>query len=273
MKQIIILFSLIFFNIACSNKNLIHTSKNEQEIDIRVMAYNVHHCNPPGKPNVIDIDGIAAVINQEKPDLVALQEIDVNTIRSGKFNQAEELAKRTGMKFFFGKGIDYEGGEYGVAILSKYELSEPKVNKLPTLAGTKGEPRTLTTAIITLPTGHTLRFGSTHLDAQKANTNRELQIKEIIEIASSENLPFIIAGDFNAAPGSTVINVLDSKFTRTCQQCEPTIPIVNPNKTIDFIAFTPPTKFRVISTKVINGIDASDHLPVVAELKLFFHVK
>ncbi len=257
--------------IGCSQKNQIVLNKKQSEISLRVMTYNVHHCNPPGKPGVIDMDAIAAVINQQKPDLVALQEIDVNTIRSGKFNQAEELAKKTGMKFFFGKGIDYEGGEYGVAILSKFDISDTKVNKLPTLAGTNGEPRTLTTAKISLPNGEKIRFGSTHLDAQKANTNRELQIQEINRIASLESLPFIIAGDFNAVPGSTVIAILDSKFNRTCNQCEPTIPIVNPNKAIDFIAFTPESIFKVIQTKVINGVEASDHLPVIADLKFIIN--
>jgi endonuclease/exonuclease/phosphatase family metal-dependent hydrolase len=231
------------------------------------MAYNVHHCNPPAQPGVIDIGAIADVINQQKPDLVALQEIDVNTMRSGNFNQAEELAKKTGMKYFFGKAIDYEGGEYGVAILSKYDISDMIVHKLPTQEGSNGEPRVLTTAKVNLP-GAVIRFGSTHLDAQKADTNRKLQIREINKIAAEETLPFIIAGDFNAIPGSETIVELDKSFTRTCQHCDPTIPIKNPIKAIDFIGFSPSTKFNVVQTQVINDTKASDHLPVIADIKL-----
>ena len=140
-----------------------------------------------------------------------------------------------------------------------------KIHKLPTQAGTKGEPRILTTAKINFP-GAVIRFGSTHLDAQKADSNRQLQIQEINRIAADEKLHFIIAGDFNDIPGSAVINELDKQFIRTCQQCDPTIPIKNPKKAIDFIAFTPSSKFKVVQTKVLNGIIASDHLPVVAEL-------
>ncbi len=235
---------------------------------IRVMSYNVHHCNPPSKPGLIDIDAIAAAIKLQNPDLVALQEIDVNTKRSGPYNQAGELAKKLGMNFFFGKGIDFEGGEYGVAILSRYPVSEGKVFRLPTVSSTKGEPRVLTTVKVSLPGGKMIRFGSTHLDAQNAHTNRELQIKEINRISSGETLPFILAGDLNATPESGVIAELDKQFTRTCKVCEPTIPVINPTKAIDFISFLPASGFKVISHEVVPERYASDHLPVIAVLQI-----
>lgn len=251
---------------ACSS---LHTRTNSNTpVILRVMAYNIHHANPPSKPDVIDIEAIAKAIKDQNPDLVALQEVDVNTLRSGKFNQAEEIAKRLGMTFFFAKAIDHGGGDYGVAILSKYPMSETKISRLPTEVSTKGEPRVLATAKITLPGGRLIRFGSTHLDAQREPVNRELQIKEINRITADEKLPFIIAGDFNAVPGSTVINLLDQSFTRSCQQCEFTIPVIKPNKTIDFIAFTPKSKFSVLSTTVIPERYASDHLPVLGVLQL-----
>ena len=253
---------------ACSSQLKSRSSAKNSPVLIRVMAYNIHHANPPSKPGLIDIEAIAKAIKDQNPDLVALQEVDVNTIRSGKFNQAEEIAKRLGMSFFFAKAIDHEGGDYGIAILSKYAMTETQISRLPTEASTKGEPRVLATAKITLPDGRIIRFGSTHLDAQKEATNRELQIKEINRITADEKLPLIIAGDFNASPGSTVINLLDQSFTRSCQQCEFTIPVIKPNKTIDFIAFTPKSKFSVQSINVIPERYASDHLPVLGVLQL-----
>ncbi|KAA5544090.1 endonuclease [Adhaeribacter rhizoryzae] len=233
------------------------------------MAYNIHHANPPSRPDFIDIDAIANAIKAQNPDLVALQEVDVNTERSGKFNQAEEIAKRLNMHFYFAKAIDHQGGDYGVAILSKYPLTETQVHRLPSKPETKGEPRVLATAKITLPNGAAIRFGSTHLDAQKAPVNRQIQIEEIGKIAATEQLPFIIAGDFNATPDSEVIAGLDKYFTRTCQNCAPTIPVINPSKTIDFIAYKhPKNKIRVASHQVINEQYASDHLPVLVVLNL-----
>jgi len=267
MKKIFNLLLITIISSSCSIKTQTERTKDDAG-QIRVMSYNVHHCNPPSKPDLIDIDAIAAAIKNQNPDLVALQEIDVNTGRSGRFNQAEELAKKLNMKFFFGKAIDHDGGDYGVAVLSKYPLTESQVYRLPTDAATKGEPRVLATVKVTLPGGKELRFGSTHLDAQKESTNRELQIKEINRISANEKLPFILAGDFNATPESSVIIQLDQKFTRTCQSCQPTIPVINPKKTIDFIGFLPASGFTVISHKVVPERYASDHLPVIAVLQL-----
>ncbi|WP_317235903.1 endonuclease/exonuclease/phosphatase family protein [Niabella hibiscisoli] len=72
---------------------------------------------------------------------MALQEVDINTERSGKVNQAAQLALKTGLKsFYFAKAIDHEGGDYGVAILSKYTLDDIRTYRLPMDSATRGEP-------------------------------------------------------------------------------------------------------------------------------------
>jgi endonuclease/exonuclease/phosphatase family metal-dependent hydrolase len=255
--------------ISCSNR-IAGGKRNAAIAQITVLAYNIHHANPPSKPGLIDIEAIARVIRTENPDVVALQEIDVNTERSGKeLHEANKLAELTGMKAYFAKTIDYGGGAYGIAILSKHPMREMQNHPLPTKASTGGEPRALATAIITLPGGREFLFASTHLDAQRNDTNRIMQIKRITEKLANEKLPAIIAGDFNAVPESEVISILDSHFARTCiNGCGYTIPEVNPTKTIDYIAFKPAGSFRVVEHKVINEPYASDHLPVKAVLEL-----
>lgn len=235
--------------------------------NITVLSYNIHHANPPSKPNVIDLAAIAKVINEQQPQLVALQELDVNTKRSGAtLNEAGELGKLTGMHHYFGKTIPYDGGEYGIGILSKYPLTDIKHRMLPTRGG---EPRGLVTAVVTLPNRKQLVFACTHLDAQRNDSSRILQIDAINELLAAETLPVVIAGDFNATPGSEVINRLDSHFTRSClTNCGFTIPEKNPTKTIDFIAYKPATAFEVTDHRVIDEPYASDHLPVKAILKI-----
>ncbi|MDT0644524.1 endonuclease/exonuclease/phosphatase family protein [Zunongwangia sp. F363] len=245
-------------------------NSGESKQELLVMSYNIHHANPPSKPDSIDINAIVQTIMAQQPDLVALQEIDADTERSGKGNQAQIIAEKLGMHFFFGKAIDFESGGYGVAILSKYPLSEKTVRKLPSKPGTAGEARVLATAKVTLPNGKSLRFGSTHLDAQKENINRLLQIKKIAKISSEEKFPLIIAGDFNDTPDSEVIEILDNNFNRTCNNCKPTIPVNTPLHAIDFIAYKPQEDFSVTEHEVINETYASDHLPVVATIKLNF---
>ncbi len=235
--------------------------------ELRVMSYNIHHANPPSRAGVIDLDAVARVIRDQNPDLVALQEVDVNTSRSGNMNQASALAEKLGMNFFFARAIDFGGGEYGVAILSKYPLSDTSVLPLPEEAAPEAEDRVLATAKVTLPGGNTIRFGSTHLDVEDAS-NRLQQVQAINSVAANERLPFILAGDFNDQPESEAIAALDNVFTRTCQaECEPTIPVDVPTHAIDFIAFTKSFGLEVKSQRVVPERYASDHLPVVAVLR------
>lgn len=275
------IIGVVFFLISCSGStsssstpDLPPDNENSEEAvaveeTLKIMAYNIHHANPPSKPGFIDLGAIVKVIQDEDPDIVALQEIDVNTGRSGPENQAHEIALALNMNYFFGRAIDYDGGQYGVAILSKFPLTEESINRLPTQPGTDGEPRILATAKITTPAGNIIRFGSTHLDAQNEATNRLLQIQEILNLAEDEELPFIIAGDFNAIPDSEVIAKLDSYFKRTCNACPFTSSAQNPVRAIDFIAYHHPSdKFSVVNHEVIDESYASDHLPIVAEIKI-----
>lgn len=267
MKNLSLAYLLVVFIACSSTKSSTGLSKSSAGTELKVMTYNIHIANPPSKPGLIDMDAVIKAIKAEDPDLIALQEVDVNTARSGKINQAEIIAKNLGMNYFFAKSIDHDGGDYGVCILSKFPISETKIHGLTTVAGTGGEPRVLATAKIRLNNGKYLRFGSTHLDAQAKAVNREAQIEDIIQITEKEILPFIIAGDFNAVPGSTVINKFHQSFSNSCQTCGPTIPVVSPKKTIDYIAYRLAKDFSIISHKVVQEHYASDHLPVMVVIK------
>lgn len=248
---------------------LVLTSLNllAQKADtITVVSYNIHHGNPPAKPGLIDLDAIANVLANQKPDFVALQEVDVNINRSGNINQAEYLAKKLNMYFYFAKAIDHDGGDYGVAILSKYPILEQHTLKFSRIEGVKAEDRVLAIVSVKLANGKKVAFGSTHLDHQKDEALRLLQISEIVKYAEKEKGAFIIAGDFNAVPSSATIQLLDKSFKRTCNQCGFTIPVVIPKRTIDFIAFKPNRKISVFSHEVIQEHQASDHLPIVAKI-------
>lgn len=257
------LFALLLVSAGCNKKQHLAASSSGKH-ELRVMTYNIHHANPPSKNGYIDVAAVAKVIKEQHPDFVALQEIDVNTKRSG-LNEAEQLASQTGMNFYFAKAIDFDGGYYGIAILSKFPLLNGRTIALPTLPDTKGEPRVLAVAEAKISGNKSILFASTHLDAQHNDQNRLAQIRVIVDSLSKLNGPVIIGGDFNATPESEVIKILDQHFTRTCVTgCGNTIPQINPNKTIDFIAFRGDDKLKVTSHKVIDEQYASDHLPVLA---------
>jgi len=239
----------------------------ETSHELSILSYNIHHANPPSLVDIIDLPAIIKVIKNSGADLVALQEIDSNTKRSGLGNQAQQIGKALRMHVFFGKAIDYENGDYGVAILSKFPIIESQVHHLPSNPETNGEPRVLAMSLIKLDDGNLIWFASTHLDSQKESTNRLLQIQKIIEISKQKVKPIIIAGDFNDVENSPVISILDQNFSRSCKSCLPTIPVINPTKAIDFIAFRPKKSFKIKKHNVLPEIYASDHLPVVTVLE------
>ena len=261
------IFLLVALLSSCSSKV---SRQSGHAIALRIMSYNIHHANPPSKSKegTIDIDAIAKVIGQQSPDIVALQEVDVNTKRSGNMNQAVVLAQKLKMNFYFAKAIDHDGGDYGVAILSRFPITDPATYKLPKNMEPKAEQRVLAIGTLEVKKGVYIRFASTHLDAQKNDDNRILQVREINKLVSNEKLPIVIAGDLNAIPGSQTVNIFDSVFTRTCKDCGFTIPVINPNKTIDHIAFKTGNNFSVTSNKVIPETYASDHLPIISVLEL-----
>lgn len=243
--------------IKSSNSN--STSENE----LRVMAYNIHHAQPMGEDH-IDLEAIAQVIRDADPDLVALQEVDADTQRSGAGNQAAMLAEKLDMHYFFAKAIDYGGGEYGQAVLSKHPILEEEAIFLPHV--TPGsEQRVLAFIRVQLPWGKELHFGSVHLDHRGDPKDRLSQLEEVIKATSKDDLPVILAGDFNALEGSATMEMVYKYFEPTCTDCSPTFPANDPDKTIDFVVYKDPLNLlRLLNNKVIDEPKASDHRPVMA---------
>ncbi|WP_372918045.1 endonuclease/exonuclease/phosphatase family protein [Salegentibacter sp.] len=265
----ILLFLSIFFLTSFGFAGPVTSDTIRNIEEIKVMSYNIHHSNPPTQPDSIDLDAIVRVIRDQDADLVALQEVDSGTERSGEGNQAALIAEKLDMYFYFSKAINYDGGEYGNAILSKYPIMEGSTHQLPNEPDADTEDRVMSTGKIILPGGNEIVFASAHLDYKENSASRIRQLERILEISEEMNLPIILAGDFNAVPGSETIELLQSAFQVTCSSCPPTFPVIEPTKAIDFIAFTHPAqKFRVKDYKVIDEKYASDHRPVFAVIEL-----
>ncbi len=256
----------LFFIAGCNG----NASRGNGSVDtLVVMTYNIHHGNPPESgEGIIRMDSIAGVINRVAPDLVALQEIDVHTHRSGAaLDEAKELARLTHMQSFFVKTLDYEGGAYGIAVLSRFPIEDSLGYLLPKESGTNEETRGLCMVKVQLPANQPLYFASTHLGLSK-NT-RLLQADSIINVINKLSVPLIIGGDYNASPGSETINKLSSVLQRSCMTaCDPTIPYDNPREKIDFIFYKGNSLLNPLRQKALSGVKWSDHLPVVTTFEI-----
>lgn len=260
LLQKLSIFFLIIGLLGCKTPGKFIQNKT---VGIKIMSFNIHHGNPPGDEKKIDLDAIVRTIKDADASIIALQEVDINTLRSGKVNQAEILAKALNMEVFFSRAIDFEGGEYGLAILSKYKFKETKFYKLSSAADAKAEPRILQTVVVNFPGQQRFVFANTHLDVLNTG-NRILQAKEIAAIAEKEKLSFILAGDWNAPLKSETLLVLDKVFKLTCKVCPITCP--EDGTAIDFIAYTKKSPFKTKTYKVFSDNNSSDHYPVFAEI-------
>lgn len=270
MKYLQIIFLSVMSLLATNCKKTPNdTTKTDGKKSLKVMTYNIHIANPPSQPaNVVDLAAIANVINKEKPDFVALQEVDKFTDRSGKtLDQAAELGKLTNMNHVFIKAIDRSGGEYGLAILSKSPIEESETFSLPVNQGTGAELRALGLIKVKFD-GIDLVFATTHLDHLE-NSNRELQSREILKnLKSYQKYPIILGGDFNMNQSNQVWNTLKTLFNVGCTTCPSTHSATNPTTAIDFLLLNNEASsvFKVKSYYTYPETYASDHLPVVMVL-------
>jgi len=171
---------------------------------LRVLTYNIHHGEgTDGKP---DLPRVAGVLKAARPDVVLLQEVDRNTTRTGRVDQAAELARLTGLHAEFGKAIDLQGGRYGQAILSRFAPKNVKPDPLPGKAGQ--EARVVMRATVEPGGGWpAVTVLNTHLQHDDGPT-REAQAAKLSELFGAAEGAVVLAGDLNAAPGSPPIRVV-----------------------------------------------------------------
>jgi endonuclease/exonuclease/phosphatase family metal-dependent hydrolase len=231
-----------------------------------VLTYNIHHGE--GVDARLDLDRIARLIVQLDPDLVALQEVDQNTQRTGSVDQAAELGLRTSRHVMFGKSMDYSGGGYGNAVLSRWPIERHATHALPSSA--EREPRSALEVIVSPGTSAVpLRFISTHLDHTRDAKDRMAQVERINSLFVQTNgLPVILAGDFNALAETAVVrNLLPVWADASANNPQPTVPAQAPRSRIDYVFVRPAAGWRILRSTVIEESVASDHRPLLVELE------
>jgi len=236
--------------------------------EIRIMTYNIHHGEDmKGK---VDIAQIAEVINRYKPDIVAFQEVDSVTNRNGKVDQMAELGRLTGMQQAYGRNFAYDGGSYGLGILSRFPIAETKSYRLPYYPDdANGNTRLMFMTTIQLAKNKQFYFGTVHLDYKQAS-QRKIQADDmLLQLEKAGNIPIIIAGDFNAAPGEDCISVIESKYTELINHDSAfTYPADTPTIKIDYIFLSKNNKWKPVQQQVIDETNASDHRPVLGVVRL-----
>jgi endonuclease/exonuclease/phosphatase family metal-dependent hydrolase len=250
-------------------------SRSVTQEDIRVLVYNVHAGkDAAGKESV---RRIADVVKSVDPDIVLFQEVDKRTKRSGGVDQPAAYAQLTGMNVAFGRSLDYDGGEYGIAVLSRWPIKRDTAIHLPVepaqeRSGGSHEPRIAMSLIIDAPFGR-LDLFNTHIDASGDERWRLQEIKTIERIVKNAvrgNPRVLVGGDFNSTPESAVQTELRANGFHdawpTCGVGEGlSYPADVPKKRIDYLFVL--SGFECMSARVVDA-DASDHRPVIFTLRV-----
>lgn len=228
--------------------------------DLRVMTFNIQS----GRQG---LDEVAALIREHAPDVVALQEVDKGTRRSSGADQAEGLARLTGMQHFAHfRAATLHGGDYGVAVLSRHPIIEAKRFSLPTPRGL--ESRAVARTVLNVE-GEEISVYVTHLTNRGSLSHvRVRQARFISRLMSEDPRPRILAGDLNDAPDSPALLLLSRQVTdafatagRGPSETYP-LPFPLPWLRLDYLLAC--DHLRAVDAWVVRRT-ASDHLPVVAD--------
>jgi endonuclease/exonuclease/phosphatase family metal-dependent hydrolase len=240
--------------------------------NVRVLTYNIHAGKDAAQQP--SVPRIAAVIDSLKPDIVFLQEVDRRTTRSSGEDHLDQLAQLTGMNPAFAKSLDFQGGEYGIAVLSRWPIDSAitvplKVEPPQERSGGSHEPRVALSAVIRAPWG-VLQVVNTHIDPAAAGTYRRQEVIGLLALARRipADRPIIFGGDLNTRPNTDEIAAISLALTDAWVACGGaagnTFPASEPNRRIDYIFVR---HARCMNARV-PLTQASDHRPLFVTLEI-----
>lgn len=248
----------------------------QQDLKFKVMSYNI--AAGSGGDGTYDIDHVAETIENSGADVIGLQEVDVHWgARSNFDNQVEYLAEKLDMHAFFAPIYSFEPlndgdprREYGLAVLSKYPITESENHDISRLSTQDTDPVPALApgfpGVVINVKGVHVPFYNTHLDYRGDPFVREMQVDDTLNIISDQKNA-ILVGDLNARPDAPELTPLFNRFedawTIAGEGDGYTFPRTSPDRRIDYILSSP--GMNISNTEIIES-DASDHLPLTTEV-------
>lgn len=241
-----------------STNNVRHTALPGLTPSLRVMTFNIQS----GRKG---IDKVAELIKDAKADIVGLQEVDRLTERANGEDQVKKLQELTGLKYAaFFKATEFYGGDYGVAILSRYPLTDAEQRGLPTEGA---EPRTVGRAVAQTPQGE-ISVYVTHLSNLFTRGKlRAQQTRMITNWMKGDHRARVLMGDFNDNEQSLAVQgvsaTMAEAFTQAGRGPSATYPFpIIPDARLDYVFST--SELRATDAYVVQKV-ASDHYPMVVD--------
>ena len=225
---------------------------------LRLTSYNIQHGE--GLDKKIDHARQAKILRKARTQVAAIQEVDSVTKRNGGLYSLEEIGRKAKMFSTFAPAINFQGGKYGIGILSKKQPISVHRIALPG----REEPRML---LVTEFEHYVV--ACTHLSL--TDEDRMLSVPIIIEEAQKWKKPFILMGDLNDEPGMPFYKEMQKHFLFLNPSHDKTFPADKPDICIDHVAVFVPTPNATISfyRTWVGEETSSDHRPLHARLGLY----
>lgn len=165
-----------------------------------------------------NLDAICALIRQVDPDIVILQEVEVNSRRSAYVDMVRRVLEHTSLNYAAYMGswqsryVPAEGlgrVDLGNAVLSKFPITFAERIRQPDRTDVSGLRRTfylhrmLGRAVLSVG-GRELAVFAVHTEAYDRDGTKARQLTQIFDELRRETRPFVAGGDFNELPPTAV---------------------------------------------------------------------
>ena len=232
---------------------------------LHLMTYNMY--SGRDLDGNYDLAGKIAAIRACAPDILSLNEVHRCTHLSRGADQAEEIAQACGFPYrFYARTIDHDGGEYGIALLSRYPILNAENRSVPPCfcPDKSPEPRTVIDAMICCGE-KTLHVLTTHFGL--SDREQQAGAAHILRLTGDRDTSTVVMGDLNCTPDSAVIGSLCDRFADTAawqtdgQRATYRNPV--PSRKIDYIFVS---RDLTVLEAAVPALGTSDHRPVTCEI-------
>jgi endonuclease/exonuclease/phosphatase family metal-dependent hydrolase len=234
---------------------------------LRIATYNIHRCR--GLDGRTRPERTAAVLRAIDADVVALQEVVAAGPHGG--GHAEELGALLGMGWVMAPARHLRGHHFGNAVLSRLPITQHLEHDL---SWKTCEPRRMQRVDIAADAGP-LHVYNVHLGT--AILERRHQAERLAAIVSDRHVPGpkLVLGDFNEWMRGLATHTLSSLFKsvdiKQHLRRRRTYPGFFPVLHLDHIYYEGQVDVRSVELpRTRRALMASDHLPLVANLRIGF---
>ncbi len=230
--------------------------------ELRALSYNIRH--GVGMDGQLDLERTADLLRSLRADVIGLQEVDLAVKRSGYRNQVNALAAQLEMHPVFGSFMDYDGGQYGMAALSRLPVVRAEALRLPD----GNEPRIALAFEVQHASGERVLVVNVHFDWVEDDAYRLAQAKVVRDYLAEARTRWVLMGDFNDVPDSETLALFRAIGVEVPKPpgASNTFPADEPTKEIDFLFRSKDPSWKSSESQVVDEKVASDHRPVMGTL-------